>query len=112
MKQRWFDDEIARYKRQPILLTILSASEVAAILDHTRNVHRWMIIATLYATALRLNALRLLEVSGIDSQRMALHVRKGRGRIPRPRALAGAARTVRAYYRWRKPKPVAVSIET
>jgi integrase/recombinase XerD len=46
------------------------------ILDHTRNLKHWTILATLYATALRANELRHLKVSDIDGERMVLHVRQ------------------------------------
>jgi integrase len=54
LKQKWFDDEIARPKRRPTLPPTLSAEEVTRILNHTYNLKHWTIIATFYATALRL----------------------------------------------------------
>ena len=53
LKQKWFDEEIARPKRRPTLPGILSAEEVTRILDRTTNLKHWTIIATFYATALR-----------------------------------------------------------
>ena len=84
LKQKWFDEEIARPKRRPTLPGILSAEEVTRILDHTHNLKHWTILATFYATALRANELKHLKVSDIDSQRMVLHVRHGKGGIPLP----------------------------
>ena len=55
LKQKWFDEEIARPKRRPTLPGILSAEEVTRILDDTRNLKHWTILATFYATALRAN---------------------------------------------------------
>jgi len=95
LKQKWFDEEIARPKRRPTLPGILSAEEVTRILDHTHNLKHWTILATFYATALRANELKHLKVSDIDSQRMVLHVRHGKCGIPRGhRAVAGFAGTV------------------
>jgi site-specific recombinase XerD len=66
----------------------------------------WTIIATFYATALRCNELRHLKVSDIDSQRMVLQVREGKGRVPRNIALSPVLlQRLRVYYRWRKPNP-------
>ena len=45
-------------------------------------------MATFYATALRCNELRHLKVSDIDSQKMVLHVREGKGSVPRDIALS------------------------
>ena len=58
LKQKWFDEEIARPKRRPTLPGILSAEEVTRILDDTRNLKHWTLLATFYATALRANELR------------------------------------------------------
>ena len=82
----------------------LSAEEVARILDHTHHLQRWTILATLYATALRANELKHLKVSDIDSQRMVLHVRHGKGGIPRDIALSPVLlERLRVYFRWRRP---------
>jgi site-specific recombinase XerD len=37
LKQKWFDEEIARPKRRPTLPGIASADEVTRILDHTQS---------------------------------------------------------------------------
>ena len=104
LKQKWFDEEIARPKRRPTLPGILSAEEVTRILDDTRNLKHWTILATFYATALRANELRHLKVSDIDSQRMVLHVRQGKGGIPRDIALSPVLlERLRVYFRWHKP---------
>ena len=83
LRQKWFDEEIAQPKRRPSIPGVLSADEVTSILDHTTNLKHWTIIATFYATALRCNELRNLKVSDIDSQRMVLHIREGKGGIAR-----------------------------
>ena len=103
LKQKWFDEEIARPKRRPTLPGILSAEEVTRILDDTRNLKHWTILATFYATALRANELRHLKVSDIDSQRMVLHVRQGKGGIPRDIALSPVLlERLRVYFRWKE----------
>jgi len=79
LKQKWFDEEIACPKRRPTLPGILSAEEITRILDHTRNLKHWTMLAMLYASALRCDELRHFKVSDIDSQRMVLHVRHGKG---------------------------------
>jgi integrase/recombinase XerD len=104
LKQKWFDEEIARPKRRPTLPGILSAHEITRILDHTNNLKHWTILATFYATGLRCNELRHLKVSDLDSQRMVLHVRLGKGGVPRDIALSPILLDrLRVYFRWRRP---------
>lgn len=105
LKQRWFDEEIQRPKRPVQLPTVLSPEEITRILDHTRNLTHWTILATLYATGLRASELRFLQVRDIDSPRMVLHVREGKGQVPRDLALSPVLlERLRVYWRWRKPK--------
>ncbi len=104
LKQKWFDDEIARPKRRPTLPPTLSVEEVTRILDHTHNLKHWTILATFYATAVRSNELRHLKVSDLDSKRMVIHVREGKGGRAREIALSPALlERLRIYFRWRRP---------
>lgn len=105
LKQKWFDEEIVAPKRRVVPLpTILTAEQITRILDCTYNLKHWTMIATLYATALRCNELRHLQVSDIDSRQMVLHVRAGKGSVPRKIALSPALLgRLKIYYRWRKP---------
>jgi integrase/recombinase XerD len=105
LNQPWFDERVARIRRRPKLPTVLSAEEITRILDHTANLKHWTIIATFYATGLRCNELRTLKIRDIDSKRMVIHVREGKGRIPRDIGLSLALlERLRIYWRWRKPK--------
>ena len=105
LKQSWFDQEIAVPKRRLQLPTVLSPEQIARILDQTSNLKHWTIIATFYATALRCDELRHLKVSDIDSQRMVVYVRRGKGSVPRNIPLSPVLlERLRVYYRWRKPK--------
>jgi integrase/recombinase XerD len=105
LKQRWFDEEIQCPKRPFQLPDVLSAEEITRILDHTRNLKHWTMLATLYATGLRSKELRLLKISDIDSQRMLLHIRNGKGQVSRDLVLSPVLlERLRVYRRWRKPK--------
>ena len=105
LKQRWFDEEIQRPKRHLRLPTVFSPEEITRILDATRNLTHWTILATLYATGLRARELRLLQVSDIDSERMVLHIREGKGQVPRDLGLSPVLlERLRVYWRWRQPK--------
>lgn len=104
LKQSWFDEEIPAPKKRPIAITVLSQDQITRILNHTHNLKHWTIMATFYATGLRCDELCKLKVSDIDSQRMMIHVRAGKGGIPRNIPLSPALRErLRVYYRWRKP---------
>lgn len=105
LNQPWFDERIARARKRQRLPSVLSAAEITRILDHTVNLKHWMIIATFYATGLRCNELRLLKSGDIDSRRMVIHVRQGKGGIPRDIGLSPLLlERLRIYWRWRKPK--------
>src|SRR5262249_11062992 len=105
LRQRWFDEEIQAPKRHPQLPTVLSAEEITRILDATRNLKHWTILATLYATGVRCNELRRLKVEDVDSKRKVIHIRNGKGQTPRDVTLSLVLlERLRIYWRWRKPK--------
>jgi site-specific recombinase XerD len=105
LKQRWFDEEIQCPKRPLSLPTVLSADEITRLLEHTRNLKHWTMLATLYATGLRSKELRLLKVSDIDSPCMVLHIRNGKGQVPRDLVLSPVLlERLRVYWRWQKPQ--------
>jgi len=105
LHQPWFDERIPRARKRQRLPAVLSAEEITRILDHTTNLKHWVMIATFYATGLRCNALRNLKTIDIDSQRMVIHVREGKGGVPRDIGLSPALlERLRVYWRWSKPK--------
>jgi site-specific recombinase XerD len=104
LNRSWFDERVARTKRHWKLPTVLSPDEITRILDRTRNLKHWAIIATFYATGLRCNELRNLKVGDIDSQRMVIHVREAKGGRPRDIGLSPLLREhLRNYYRLNRP---------
>ena len=70
-------------KRIRKLPEVIAACDVAEILNRTATLKHWTIIATLYATGVRLDELIHLKISDIDSKLMVIHIRQGKGRIPR-----------------------------
>jgi integrase/recombinase XerD len=104
LKQSWFDEEIAAPKKRPRLPTVMSPEEITRILDRTTNLKHWTILATFYASAMRCNELRHLKVSDLDSQKMVLHIREGKGSVPRDIPLSTPLlERLRIYYRRCKP---------
>lgn len=54
---------------------------------------------------MRCKELRLLKVADIDSKRMLIHIRNGKGQTPRNVNLSPVLLArLRIYWRWRKPK--------
>ena len=105
LKQDWFEEEIPVPRRRPYLPTVLSAEEITRMLDLTTNLKHWTIMALFYGTGVRANELRLLKVGDIDSERMVLHIREGKGQVPRDIGLSQPLlERLRMYWRWRKPK--------
>jgi integrase/recombinase XerD len=92
-------------KRPKRLPTVLSPDEVARLIESANNLLDYAMLMTLYATGVRRAELSRLKVEDIDSQRMIVHIRQGKGNRDRdvpltPRLL----KTLREYWQWMKPK--------
>ncbi len=74
---------ISHPKRPKTLPVILSPEEVLRILAAIRSVKHKAIIATAYAAGLRISEVCGLRLADIDSQRMRIHVRAGKGKKDR-----------------------------
>jgi len=92
-------------KRPERLPVILSEEEVARLIESAITSYHRVILMTLYGTGLRREELCRLKVTDIDSQRMVVHVRQGKGNKDRDVTLSPRLLEVlRAYWKWRKPK--------
>src|SRR6266702_1534147 len=79
----WMADYIPYPKKPKTLPVILSRDEVKALLLAPRHLKHRAILATLYATGVRVSELCQLQGTDIDSQRMVIHVRQGKGKRDR-----------------------------
>ena len=92
-------------KRAERLPEILSEEEVARLIESASTSYHRVILMTLYGTGLRREELCRLKVADVDSQRMVIHVRQGKGGRDRDVPLsARLLEVLRAYWKWRKPK--------
>ena len=105
LKQSWFDESIPLPKRIRKLPEVIAACDVAEILNRTVNLKHWTIIGTLYATGVWFDELIHLKISDIDSKLMVIHIRQGKGRIPRDIVLSPILlERLRIYCRRYKPR--------
>jgi site-specific recombinase XerD len=101
----YLPDHIPFPKRQLRLPTILDQQEVARLIDSASNLMHRTMMMMLYATGLRRAEMCHLKVSDIDSTRMVIHVRHGKGGRDRDVLLTPKLlETLREYWRWMKPK--------
>jgi site-specific recombinase XerD len=102
----WTVADMPYPKRPDTLPTVLSQEEVARMIDAAGSPLDRVVLMTLYATGLRRLELTHLKIADIDTQRMVIHVRGGKGRKDRdvmlsPRLLEA----LRQYFRSLKRKP-------
>ena len=105
LRRRYLPDHIPFPKRQRRLPIVLSQEAVARLIASARNLMHRTMLMTLYATGLRRAELCHLKVSDIDSERMVIHVRQGKGGRDRDVLLTPQLlQTLREYWRWMKPR--------
>jgi len=105
LKRAYPIDEVPYPKAPRRLPIILTREEAVRLVDSASNLfHRAMLI-TLYSTGMRRAELCRLKVADIDSTRMLIHIRQGKGGKDRDVPLSPKAlETLREYWRWMQPK--------
>ena len=83
LRRAWSTTDTPYPKKAHRLPTILSREEVAQPLQAARTPYQRILLMTLYATGARNAELTHLKAADIDSQRMVVHIRGGKGRKDR-----------------------------
>lgn len=97
--------ELPLARRPDKLPAVLSPEEVARFLDAVSDPKYRAAFATIYAAGLRVSEVVALTVGDIDSARMVIHVRQGKGRKDRFVMLSEQLLAIlRAYWRGQRPK--------
>lgn len=79
LERKWHTFDYLRAKREQKLPAVLSQDEASRLLALVRLPHLHAYLFTVYSCGLRLDEARCLEVSDIDSDRMMIHVHRGKG---------------------------------
>lgn len=105
LKRPYLHDQIPFPKRQRPLPTVLSQEEVARLIGSAQSLMHRAMLMTLYGTGVRRAELCQLKVADVDSKRMVIRVRNGKGGRDRDVLLSDKLlETLREYWRWMKPK--------
>jgi integrase/recombinase XerD len=106
LKRPWdLSTVIPQPKKPQTLVPILSPQEVQHFLDCIAHPAARTILTVCYATGLRITEAVALKVTDIDSTRMMIHVRQGKGMKDREVMLSPLLLTIlRDWYRSCKPK--------
>ena len=96
LERNWHILSILRAQNEHRLPAVLSVDEVRSLLAHIKTFHNYAYLSTVYSCGLRLHEGLHLEVSDIDSQRMMIHVHRGKGAkdryVPLPQSTLGLLR--------------------
>jgi integrase/recombinase XerD len=79
----WNLERLPYPRTQRTLPVVLSQAEVARFLAASPGLKQRVLLTTIYAAGLRVSKVAALKVSDIDSQRMVIRVRQGKGRTDR-----------------------------
>ena len=106
LKRGWSVAETPYPKKVLHLPQVLSHEEVARLIDSAESPFHRILLMTLYATGAHRAEVAHLKISDIDSQRMVIHIRGGKGRKDRDVMLSRKLLdALRVYWRGLRRKP-------
>jgi integrase/recombinase XerD len=98
-------DDLPFPKEPHKLPAVLSPEEVTQLIEAAKNLRHRTLLMLLYGTGLRRAEAARLKVSDIDSQRMVIHIRQGKGSRDRDVPLTPKLlEALRQYWRSEKPR--------
>lgn len=96
---------VPRPKRERRLPVVLSRQEVRRLFATVTNLKQKALFMVAYDAGLRLSELRNLRIDDIDSQRMVIHIRQGKGKKDRyARLTPGLLKLLRQYWLEYRPQ--------
>jgi len=117
LHREWATLDLPRRTREKKLPAVLSVAEVRQILMCLRRPYYRVCLTTIYSCGLRLREGVYLQVTDIDSERMMLHIRQGKGNkdryVPLPE---GTLKLLRDYWSthrhpvWLFPAPTRAGV--
>jgi site-specific recombinase XerD len=97
--------DLPRPKKPQKLPSVLAEEEVTDLIRKTVNLKHRTLLMTSYSAGLRVSELVNLKITDIDSRRMMLHIRGGKGKKDRMVPLSQKLlHTLREYFRQFRPK--------
>jgi site-specific recombinase XerD len=105
LKRPYPIEEVPYPKAPRRLPTILTQGEAVRLIDAASNLFHRAMLMTVYSTGMRRAEMCQLKVEDIDSDRMLIHIRQGKGRRDRDVPLSPKLlETLRQYWLWMRPK--------
>jgi integrase/recombinase XerD len=105
LKRAYMLDYIPFPKEERRLPIVLSQEEVTRLIKASGSLMHRAMLMTLYSTGVRRTEAANLKVADIDSKRMVVHIRQGKGRRDRDIPLSSKLLDLlREYWRWMRPK--------
>ncbi len=83
LNKQWVWVDIVKPPQKKVLPDILTVKEIERVINGTRELRYQTFILTAYSMGLRLGETLNLKVGDIDSERMKVHIRQGKGRKDR-----------------------------
>lgn len=101
----WEGCHIQRPRREKKLPIVLSQEEVLALIESSTNIKHHALLNVLYSTGIRCSELIHLRPSDIDSKRMVINIRHGKGKKDRQvRLHEKVLKLLRIYFLKYRPK--------
>lgn len=105
LQRKWEPIKLKRPRGEKQLPVVLSTQEVSMLLEGVKNVKHRLILITAYSAGLRINEVRCLQPTDIDSDRMQIRVKNGKGKKDRYTLLsAKTLEQLRIYYKLYRPR--------